>query len=167
MTELLNIPTQHAWGEEAVGAAFTLVEAGAAIGGGWTTPPSITIRGTKKGAKGGKKGKVPPASSHRNAGKEIENSDEEFMAAAEREFKRCTRPPKDHFEKILEATYPHHPYPVKHKHRNCTMMRRFMSSAGTSLGSDELVGDPRGRGMVLEEVSSAADYDLEPKALCG
>jgi hypothetical protein len=92
---------------------------------------------------------VPPASSHRNAGKEIENSDEEFMAAAEREFKRCTRPPKDHFEKILEATYPHHPYPVKHKHRNCTMMRRFMSSAGTSLGSDELVGDPRGRGMVL------------------
>jgi hypothetical protein len=81
-----------------------------------------------------------------NTGKEIENSNEEFIAAAERDFKQCTIPPKDHFEKILEATYPHHPYPIRHKLRDCTMMRRFISSAGTPPGDDELTRDPRGGG---------------------
>jgi hypothetical protein len=37
--ELLNIATQHVSGDEAVRAAFTLAKAGAAIGGGQTTPP--------------------------------------------------------------------------------------------------------------------------------
>jgi hypothetical protein len=60
---------------------------------------------------------------------EIENSDEEFIGAAERNFEWRTRPPKDHFDKILEAPCPHHPYPSKHKLRDCTMMRRFMSLA--------------------------------------
>jgi hypothetical protein len=71
--------------------------------------PSITIRGTKKGAKGGKKGlkhhpcPLAAMTNNGNAGKEIENSDEQFIAAAECDFKRRTRPPKDHFEKILEV----------------------------------------------------------------
>jgi hypothetical protein len=30
-----------------------------------------------------------------NIGEEIKNSDEVFMAAADHDFKRCTRPPKD------------------------------------------------------------------------
>jgi hypothetical protein len=96
-------------------------------------PPNITIRGTKKGAKGEKKGQkhhprhLTAIMNNGNAGKEIENSDEEFIVAAERDFKRRTRPPKDHFEKILEATCPHHPYPVKHKLMYCTTMRRFIS----------------------------------------
>jgi hypothetical protein len=55
---LLNIPTQHASGEEAVGAAFTLAETSMTASSGRVTPPSpsITIRGTKKGSKGEKKG---------------------------------------------------------------------------------------------------------------
>jgi hypothetical protein len=90
-----------------------------------------------------------------NAGKEIENSDEEFIVAAERDFKRRTRPPKDHFEKILEATCPHHPYPVKRKLMYCTMMRRFMSSVGEPPSGDELTRDPRGGGMMLREAEVA------------
>jgi hypothetical protein len=86
-----------------------------------------------------------------NLGKKIENSDEEFIASTQRDFKWCTRPPKDHFEKILGSTCPQHPYPVKHKLRDCTMMRRFMSSMGTPPGDDELAREPRGRGMALEE----------------
>jgi hypothetical protein len=44
-----------------------------------------------------------------NIGEEIDNSTEEFMVTTERDFKRCTQWPKDHFEKILEAVYPHDP----------------------------------------------------------
>jgi hypothetical protein len=87
-----------------------------------------------------------------NAGKEIENSNEEFIAVAKRDFKQRTRPPKDHFEKILEASYHHHPYPIKHKLRDCTMMRRFMSSVGTPPDGDEVTRDLRGGGTVLGEV---------------
>jgi hypothetical protein len=82
---------------------------------------------------------------------EIENSNEEFVAAPERDFKSHTRPPKGHFEKILEATCPHHPYPIKHKLRDCTMMKRFMSSADTPPGGNKLARDLRGSSMTLRE----------------
>jgi hypothetical protein len=86
--ELLDIATRHASGEEAIRAVFTLAEVGAAAGGGWTTPPSFTVRGTKKGAKGGKMGqkcrpcRLTMTTNHSNIGKEIKNSVEEFRAAA-------------------------------------------------------------------------------------
>jgi hypothetical protein len=54
--ELVDIATRHASGEEAVGAAFILGYAGAATNGGWATPTKATIKGARKGAKGGKKG---------------------------------------------------------------------------------------------------------------
>jgi hypothetical protein len=54
--ELLDIATRHAFGEEAVGAAFILGNAKAAVSGGWATPSKDTAKGVKKGAKGGKKG---------------------------------------------------------------------------------------------------------------
>jgi hypothetical protein len=80
----------------------------------------------------------------------VEGSDEEFVALAERDFKRHTGPPKDHFEKVLEVACPHHPYPVKHKLRDCTMMKTFMSSDMPDDG-DELAKDFGGNGMALGE----------------
>jgi hypothetical protein len=80
----------------------------------------------------------------------IESSDEEFVASAKHDFKRRTRPPKDHFEMVLKAACPHHPYPVKHKLRDCTMMKRFMSS-GTPAATAELARNLGGRGMALGE----------------
>jgi hypothetical protein len=38
-------------------------------------------------------------------------------------------PLKNHFEKLLETTCLHHPYPVKHTLKDCTMMKKFMMSA--------------------------------------
>jgi hypothetical protein len=65
--ELLNIATRYASDGEAVRAAFTLGEAGVAAVGGRMARPNITVRGTKKGAKGGKKGqKALPTSSRCN-----------------------------------------------------------------------------------------------------
>jgi hypothetical protein len=37
-------------------------------------------------------------------------------------------PPTDHFEKLLEEMCPNHAYPVKHKLRDCDMMKNFMVS---------------------------------------
>jgi hypothetical protein len=53
---LLDIATQHASSEEAVGAAFILGNAEAAAKGGRATPTKATIKGSRNGAKGGKKG---------------------------------------------------------------------------------------------------------------
>jgi hypothetical protein len=57
--ELLNIATQHASSEEAVGAAFVLGNVAAAVDGG-TTPTLATTKGARKGAKGGKMGQKRP-----------------------------------------------------------------------------------------------------------
>jgi hypothetical protein len=34
----------------------------------------------------------------------------------------------DCFEKLLEETYPNHAYPIKHKLRDCGMIKNFMAS---------------------------------------
>jgi hypothetical protein len=126
---------------------------GTVIGDGRTTPTNATIRSTKRGAKGGKRGKsvvhhLTMVNTDGNVRDEIENSDEEFMATTEHNFKWRIRLPKDHFEKILEAACPHHPYPIKHKLRDCTMMKRFMTS-GAPPGGDEPASNSRGRGTML------------------
>jgi hypothetical protein len=66
------------------------------------------------------------------------------VAAAECDFKQRTRPPRDHFEKILEAAYPHHPYPIKHRLRDCTVMNKLMASGAPS-SSGELGRDIGGK----------------------
>jgi hypothetical protein len=114
---LLDIATRHASSDKAVRATFTLVNASVTAGGGWMTPTSTTIKSTKKCAKGGKKGqkhhpcRLTLVASSVN--KEVEDSDEECVATSEHDFKRRTRPPKDHFKKVLKAACPHHMYLLK------------------------------------------------------
>jgi hypothetical protein len=125
-----------------------------AASGSQATPTSTTIRSTKKGAKGGKKGQkrclhhFATTASYGDAGEEIKDSDVEFVATVGRDFQRSTRPPKGHFKKILEAACPHHPYPVRNKLRDYTMMKRFIT-LGAPPGGDEPTRDSRGRGTVL------------------
>jgi hypothetical protein len=66
---------------------------------------------------------------------EADDSCEEFVVAAESNFKWQSQPPKDHFEKLPEVTYLHHLYPVKHKLKACTMVKKFMTSGTFSKGS--------------------------------
>jgi hypothetical protein len=56
------------------------------------------------------------------------DTDEDRVAAVKHDFKCQTQPPKEHFEKLLEATCPYHSYPVKHKLKDCAMMEKFMMS---------------------------------------
>jgi hypothetical protein len=81
-------------------------------------------------------------------GEEIESSDKEFMSTAELDFMLHTRQPKDHFVKILEVACPHHTYHVKHKLKDCTMMKRFIASGALPSG-DEPARESRGRGTTL------------------
>jgi hypothetical protein len=129
------------------------------VGSGWATPTNAIVRSTKRWAKSGKKGqKCHPrclafVTNNSGVGEEVESSNEEFVATAERDFKRHSRPPKGHFGMILEATYPHHPYHAKHKLRDCTMMRRFMTS-GAPAGGNEPVRNSKGNGMALVPVEA-------------
>jgi hypothetical protein len=101
---LLKITTRHTSGEEAVGATFTLVEAGMTAGRDRIAPTNVIARGAKKGAKGGKKAqkhrlrRLTAVTNDDNVREEIKNYDEEFMASVECDFKQLSRPPKDHFE---------------------------------------------------------------------
>jgi hypothetical protein len=52
--------------------------------------------------------------------------------AVERNFKWQTRLPNDHFKILLEATCPHNSYPIKHKLKDCTLMKMFMMSGAFS-----------------------------------
>jgi hypothetical protein len=138
--ELLDITARHASGEEAVGATFILGNTGMTTNDDRAAPTKTTIKGVRKGPKGGKKG--PKRQPHHvaivvgNGGgdEEVSDSSEECVAAAERDFKCQTRPPKDHFEKLLRVTCPHYSYPIKHKLNDCTMLKNFMTSGTFSKG---------------------------------
>jgi hypothetical protein len=140
--KFLDITTQDTTDEEAVEAAFTLGSVGMATGSGQAAPTKNSIKSAKKSAKGGKKGQkhrlhyFATVASNGSNREETDNCGEEFMATAKRDFKWWTWPPKDHFEKIFEAACLHHPYPIKHKLRNYTMMKKFMTSGAPSSGGE-------------------------------
>jgi hypothetical protein len=132
--ELLDIATRHASGKEAVGTAFVLGNMKVAARGSHAPPPKTTAKGTRKGAKGSKKGQkrcpqcVMVTTSDDDDDEEVDDSSKEYVVATERDFKHQAWQLKDHFGKLLEATYLNHLYHVKHKLMDCTMIKNFMTS---------------------------------------
>jgi hypothetical protein len=114
---LLDIATWHASGEEDIRATFTLVNAGMAAGSGRDMPAKTTVKSTTKGANGRRKGqkrqlrRYATMTINDDIEEETDNSDEEFVVISKRGFKRHTRLPKDHLEKILGIVCLQHPYP--------------------------------------------------------
>jgi hypothetical protein len=110
-------------------------------------PPGTLGRGTKGGKKGQKRCPcyITVVVSNSGGDEAAGDSSEEYVATTERNFKRQTRPPKDHFEKYLEATCPHHSYPIKHKLKDCSMMKNFMMSEAFTKGK-KLGEGPGGKG---------------------
>jgi hypothetical protein len=121
-------------------------------GSSQAAPPKATSKGAKKGAKGDKKGQkrrpqqVTVTTSCDNNNNEVDGSNKEYVAAAEHDFKRQARQPKDYFEKLLEAAHLNHTYPVKHKLKECTIIKNFMTSGALSKGKKP-EGDPTGKGV--------------------
>jgi hypothetical protein len=53
-------------------------------------------------------------------------------------------PPIDHFKRLLREACPNHAYPIKHKLKDCNMMKSFMI-LGSLTRATELDEDPSGR----------------------
>jgi hypothetical protein len=92
--ELLDIATQHASGEEAVGVVFVQGdEKMIPVSSRWE-PSKATGKDTKKGAKDSKKGAkaAPPwitaTTSCNDDNKEADGSDEEYITATKHDIKR-------------------------------------------------------------------------------
>jgi hypothetical protein len=49
-----------------------------------------------------------------------------------RSDKHPMRPPIDQFKRLLKEAYPNHSYTVRHKLKDCGMMRIFMTSGSLS-----------------------------------
>jgi hypothetical protein len=60
----------------------------------------------------------------------------EYVAAAERSVKCKAQSPIDNFEKLVEAACLDHAYPIKHKLKNCDMVRNFMTSRSLTRGKE-------------------------------
>jgi hypothetical protein len=54
--------------------------------------------------------------------------------------KRPTRPPTDHFKRLLEEASPNHAYPIMHNLKDYGMMRSFMTSGSLTWGAELIEG---------------------------
>jgi hypothetical protein len=50
--------------------------------------------------------------------------------------KHQARLPTNHFERLLEEACPNHAYAVKHKLRDCSLMKNFMATGSLSWGME-------------------------------
>jgi hypothetical protein len=105
------------------------------------------LTSTQKGAQGvtrGGQSDDPTSYYEGDNDKDVGDSDEELIAATEREVKHQAWLPTDQFEKLLDATYPNHTYPVGHKLKECTMMKNHMTT-GTFTRVNKPEGDLTGK----------------------
>jgi hypothetical protein len=60
--------------------------------------------------------------------KKVGDFDMECVMTVARSGKRQERPLTEHFERLLEEACSNHAYPIKHKLKDCSMMKNFMTS---------------------------------------
>jgi hypothetical protein len=75
-----------------------------------------------------------------NNDREVDRSGVRCISTTVHSDKRQVRLPTYHFKRLLEEACPNHAYPVRHKLKDCGMMRSFMTSGsltwGAKLGED-------------------------------
>jgi hypothetical protein len=115
-----------------VGTAFVPGNVDTATDGGRAAPTKTTIKGTKGGKKGQKcqPRRVAVVTGNSCDDKEAGNPGKDCIAAAKCYFMHQTQPPKDHFEKLLEATCLHHSYRVKDELVDCNMVKKIHDIRG-------------------------------------
>jgi hypothetical protein len=73
--------------------------------------------------------------------KKADDSDMGCVATAACSGRRQAWQATDHFERLLEEACPNHTYQIKHKLKDCDMMKNFMTSVSLTRGR-ELEEDP-------------------------
>jgi hypothetical protein len=134
--ELLYIANRYASSEEAVGAVFMQSSGKEALGGGQGATTTTGDKAGKRSVRSDKRGlKQRPwrvaVATYCDEGinnKDAYNSNKELVTSAEHDFKCQVWQPVDHFEKLLKVTCLNHTYPIKHKLKECTMMKNYMTT---------------------------------------
>ena len=111
--ELPEIATNHASGEEAVGAIFARDQHAAKAKRHDRDRPSSGCADRKN-----KKNRWPPVTGE--------------VAVTDRQDKLPPR--NDHFNQLLEKPCTNHGYPVNHKFKDCDMMKRLLRRTAKSNG---------------------------------
>jgi hypothetical protein len=132
--------------------------------------PNIIIQDAEEGAKGSKKRHkqhhletAPAIDNYSSNNKQAGSSDVVHAAAAIGNGKWQARPPTDHFEKLLEESFPNHAYHVKHNLRDCDMVNNFMASGSLAWGTEvDEVPDKGDMMPFLREDMTVTIYDGRP-----
>ena len=103
--DLLDIATNHASGEEAVGAVFS---------GG--RDKGMAKREDQNEGPSKQRGKKNKKDRHRLANSVL-------VAAADRAGKQPQQGQPDHFDKLMESPCTNHTYPIKHLYKDCELKR--------------------------------------------
>jgi hypothetical protein len=114
--------------------------------------PDVIIQDAKEGTRGGKKRRkqhhqknAPMINDNSDISKEAGGSIMACTMAITDSGKRQARPPMDHFTNLLKETWLNHANPIKHRLRECGMMKNFMASGSLT------------RGMEVDEVPDEGD----------
>ena len=106
--DLLDVATNHASGEEAVGAVFN--------GGRDQGKAKHVDPDEGPSTQRGKKNK-----------KDLRRSDNAaLVAAADPTPRQPQQGPPDHFNKLMDSPCPNHAYLVKHLYKECELLKRFL-----------------------------------------
>jgi hypothetical protein len=93
--------------------------------------PNVIIQDAEEGARGDKK---RHKERHQETATMVDNDGGINKQAGG--GKHQVRLPTDHFVKLLEETCLNHAYPIKHKLRDCDMMKNFMASGSLARGME-------------------------------
>jgi hypothetical protein len=163
---LLSVTTQYTTNKEADGPLPTLGGRETVTGSSKAAPSSITIQEAMKDVKGGKKRRkwypqwVATTAIHDDDDndKQANSFDMECIMTVERSVKHQAQPLIDHFERLLEAACPNHAYPIKHKLKDCSLMKNFMVLE--SLTRDMKPEEDLGKGDVMPTPGRCGHDDL-------
>jgi hypothetical protein len=136
-SELMDIATKFAFGEETVKAIFRKDKQ--PQGRQKEDAPKASVqRGTKKKAK-------------KKAQSKCDAVDADLVAAAEHRNPRKPPGGANMFDKMLKESCPYHKGPVKHTLKECDMLRRYFNKVGPSVKGDKDQGNHKkgrqGRGV--------------------
>ena len=124
--DLLDVATNHASGEEVVGAVFS--------GGRDKGKPKRTDLDEGPSTQRGKKNK-----------KDRRRSDNTVLVAvADRTGKQPQQGLPDHFNKLMDSSCPNHAYSVKHLYKDCELLKCFLRQASGLKGDGKEAAAKKG-----------------------
>jgi hypothetical protein len=133
--ELLNITAQYATSKKAAKALLVPSGREAAPNSSKAAPSNITAQDAMKDAKGGKKRRkqrpqwvATVVDYDSNDNEKANDSNKEHVTTAVYSGQCQARPPTELFERLLEEACMNHAYRVKHKLKDCAMMKNLMTS---------------------------------------